>query len=85
MGAAPTASQRAAIVHGRRRLVPCVCCLDGEYGLNDIAMGVPCVLGSQGVESIIELSLNEQERRAFDESAAMIRKDLEALRDLPSS
>jgi malate dehydrogenase len=68
-----------AIVHGRRRIMPAVAILDGEYGLSDMAMGVPCVLGDEGVDSIIELPLTENEQQMFDESAAAIRKDIDLL------
>ncbi len=68
-----------AIVHGRRRILPAVAILDGEYGLKDMAMGVPCVLGAKGVEKVIELPLNAQEQAMFDESAAAIMKDINSL------
>ena len=76
---APGASVAAmvdAISHGRRRLLPCVCILDGEYGQADIAMGVPCILGASGVESIVELPLNEAEQRLFKASAEQVRGDI---------
>lgn len=79
---APAAAVTAmvdAIVHGRKRIMPAVAILQGEYGLNDMAMGVPCVLGDNGVESIIELPLNSVEQKMFDESAAAIRKDIDSL------
>lgn len=69
-----------AIVHDRRRVMPAVAILDGEYGYNKMAMGVPCVLGATGVERIIELSLNDREQKMFDESATAIRKDIDSLR-----
>ena len=69
-----------SIVHGRKRIMPAVAILQGEYGLHDIAMGVPCVLGDRGVESIIELPLNAAEKKMFDESAAAIRKDIDSLK-----
>ncbi len=68
-----------AIVHGRKRIMPAVAILQGEYGLHNMAMGVPCVLGDRGVESIIELPLNEVEQKMFDESSAAIRQDIDSL------
>jgi len=68
-----------AIVYGRKRIMPAVAILQGEYGLHDMAMGVPCVLGDKGVESIIELPLNEIEQKMFDESATAIRQDIDSL------
>ncbi len=68
-----------AIVHGRKRIMPAVAILQGEYGLHEMAMGVPCVLGDKGVESIIELPLNETEQKMFDDSATAIRQDIDSL------
>jgi malate dehydrogenase len=68
-----------AIAHGRNRILPAVAILDGEYGLSNMAMGVPCVLGERGVERIIELPLNAEEQQMFDHSAAAIRKDIDSL------
>jgi len=79
---APAAAVTAmvdAIVHGRKRIMPAVAILQGEYGLTDMAMGVPCVLGDKGVESIIELPLSNTEQKMFDDSAAAIRKDIDSL------
>lgn len=70
-----------AIVHDRKRVMPTVAILDGEYGHSQMAMGVPCVLGSKGVERIIELSLNDLEQQMFDESVIAIRRDIDSLRD----
>ena len=68
-----------AICHNRRRLLPCVALLEGEYGESDIAMGVPCVLGARGLETVVELPLNAEERLAFERSAAAVRADIERL------
>lgn len=69
-----------AIVHGRRRIMPAVAILQGEYGQSDMAMGVPCVLSDTGVEKIIELPLNDKEQAMFDESVASIRTDINSLK-----
>ena len=79
---AAVAAMVDAIAHNRRRLLPCVVLLEGEYGESDIAMGVPCVLSEKGVESIVELDLNERERADFDRSAAAVRADIERLRTI---
>lgn len=68
-----------AIVRGRRRVMPAVAILEGEYGQHDIAMGVPCVLGSKGIERIIELPLNDIEQNMFDRSVKAIRLDINNL------
>jgi len=62
-----------AIVHNKNRLLPCISMLDGEYGQTDIAIGVPVVLGKNGVEKIIELDFNADEKKSFDASAKAIK------------
>jgi len=69
-----------AIVRDRKRMIPCSIYLEGEYGQKDVCVGVPIVLGGGGMERIIELPLNEQERSAFTASAAAVREMLSALR-----
>jgi malate dehydrogenase len=73
--AAATAQMVEAIVKDKRRLVPCAAYCQGEYGVGGYYVGVPVVLGSGGVQRIIELKLNEQERADFDKSVAAV-KDL---------
>jgi malate dehydrogenase len=68
-----------AISHDRKRILPCVCVLDGEYGEHDVTVGVPAVLGSQGVERVIELDLNEMEMAAFRHSLHGIRASIDLL------
>jgi malate dehydrogenase len=80
---APGASIAAmvdAISHNRRRLLPCVAILQGEYGQEDIAMGVPCVLDERGLAEVVVLDLTEDETRAFRESAAAVMRDIGRLK-----
>jgi malate dehydrogenase len=65
-----------AILKDKRRLIPSCVMLDGEYGLKDICFGVPTILGANGVEKIIELKLNAEEKAAFDKSAASVAKTI---------
>lgn len=58
-----------AIVKDQKRVLPCTVLLDGEYGQNDVCLGVPIVIGKNGVEKIIELDLNQEEKADFDNSA----------------
>lgn len=69
-----------AVVWDEKRLIPCSVYLDGEYGERDVCIGVPVVLGAGGVERIIELPLNDQERSAFKASVAAVREQLAALK-----
>ena len=71
-----------AIVHNRQRILPTVCLLQGEYGHEDIAIGVPAVLGRNGVENIIQLNMNKEEQLMFDNSASLIRKELNRLKSI---
>ena len=69
-----------AIGRNRHSLLPVVAILDGEYGYDNAAMGVPCVLGETGVVRVLEISLTEEERGQFDASLAGI---LEHIKRLP--
>ncbi|HHO59196.1 MAG TPA: malate dehydrogenase [Thiotrichales bacterium] len=80
--AASVAEMVDAIVHNRQRILPTVCLLDGEYGHSDIAIGVPAMLGQNGVEDIIELEMTDAESDMFNQSAAIVRNDLKLLKTL---
>src|SRR3990170_158263 len=70
-----------AILRDRKRLIPCSVYLEGEYGERNVCIGVPVVLGRGGVERIIELPLNDQERAAkgVGRGGAEAHRDPEAL------
>jgi len=55
-------------------VLPCTALLEGEYGIDGLYMGVPVKLGSTGIEEIVELDLNDQERAWLDESSAAVRE-----------
>ncbi|HEY3242324.1 MAG TPA: malate dehydrogenase [Phycisphaerae bacterium] len=57
-----------SILNNRRRVLPCSACLNGEYGQKDIWVGVPVILGRNGIEKIIEIPLQPEERAAFDKT-----------------
>jgi malate dehydrogenase len=57
----------------KKRLLPCAAHLKGEYGLNDLYVGVPCVIGAGGVERIVEIELGAEERGMFDHSVNSVR------------
>ncbi len=65
-----------AIGHDRRRILPCVAVLEGEYGQDDVAVGIPAVLSRQGVERVIELPLTPEETRLFGNSVGQVKADL---------
>jgi malate dehydrogenase len=62
-----------AIVLDRKRLLPCSAWLEGEFGLNDVYCGVPCLLGRNGLERIVEITLTDAERTALHASAEAVR------------
>ena len=68
-----------AIVQNKHRVLPCISLLQGEYDQEDIAIGVPIVLGANGVEKIIELDFNQQEKTAFDISIQAIRATIDKI------
>lgn len=80
--AAAAVAMAASILNDERRLMPCACLLNGEYGIEGLYMGVPTVLGARGVERIVELPLDTEARIAMQKTAGAIEDDLEAMRGL---
>lgn len=68
-----------AILKDKKRVVPCCCLLEGEYGVDGLYVGVPCVLGASGVERIIEIELTDEERKQFDASVEHVRTLVEQI------
>jgi len=71
-----------AIVKNKRRILPCAAWLQGEYGMRDLYLGVPCMLGENGLELIIEVELDHEERAALENSAEHVRSIVAALKAL---
>jgi malate dehydrogenase len=63
-----------SIMLDEKRVLPCTACLEGEYGIEDLYMGVPVKLGAGGIEEIVELDLSEEEQRLLRESADAVRE-----------
>src|SRR5690606_546127 len=79
---APAASlvvMAEAILKDQRRILPSIAYLEGDYGYHDIYLGVPTILGGNGIEEIIELELTEEEKAALDKSADSVKKVLDVL------
>jgi malate dehydrogenase len=68
-----------AILKDQRRVIPTIAYLEGEYGYEGIYLGVPTILGANGIEKIIELELTEDEKKALDKSAEAVRNVMGAL------
>jgi malate dehydrogenase len=71
-----------AFLHDEKRLVPCAAFLRGEYGYKDLYIGVPAILGGAGVEKVVEIALEEEEKRMLDNSAKAVRELIEASKRL---
>ena len=69
-----------AILTGRNRVMSVSTCLSGEYGFSDVSIGVPVVLGKNGVEKIIELTLSDQSKERFDKSVAVVKEAISGLK-----
>ena len=63
-----------AICCDQKKMFPCSALLEGEFGLNDISIGVPCILGVNGIEKIVEIELNDSEKTKLIKSAEGVRK-----------
>ncbi|HLO85325.1 MAG TPA: malate dehydrogenase [Nostocaceae cyanobacterium] len=71
-----------SIILNQSRLLPIATHLQGEYGLNDVVIGVPCRLGIEGIESILELSLSEEERAALQTSADLVKRNIHQAQEI---
>ena len=79
---ASAASVVDAIINDQKKMIPCSAYLEGEYGHNDIFIGVPCIIGRNGIEGILELELNEEEKALFDASEAAVAKTTAILKEI---
>jgi malate dehydrogenase len=77
--AAATAQMVEAIVRDKKRLIPCAAYCDKEYGVGGYFVGVPVILGSAGVERVVELKLTSQEQADFKKSVAAVKELVEAM------
>jgi malate dehydrogenase len=62
-----------SILNDQKRMIPCSVLLEGEYGQSDICIGVPCIIGKNGLEQIVEIDLNDAEKALFAKSADAVR------------
>jgi malate dehydrogenase len=72
----------ASILNDERRLLPCACLLNGEYGFEGVYTGVPAILGKNGVEKIVELPMPTESRIQMQKTVGAVQEDINALRDL---
>ena len=71
-----------SILHDQKKVIPCCVSLEGEYGQNDICIGVPVVIGKNGVEEILDYKLNDEEIALFEKSAAAVRGTNDVLKEI---
>ncbi len=69
---AAAAQVAAAVIHDQKKMITCSALLEGEYGEKDLCIGVPCILGRNGIEKIVEFDLNDEEKALFAKSAAAV-------------
>ncbi len=82
---APAASAIAmaeSYLHDKRRVLPCAAQLNGQYGVKDIYVGVPVVIGANGVEKIVEIALDPEEKQMFEKSVASVQTLVEACKTI---
>ncbi len=73
-----------AIVHDRKRILPCSTMVSGQYGIDDVFIGVPVKIGKNGVEEILEINLDKPELEALRQSASIVESNCRNLTDLLS-
>ncbi len=83
--AAATAQMVEAVLRDKKRLIPCAAYCDREYGVGGYYVGVPVVLGAGGVERIVELQLDAEEKAEFDKSVAAVKQLIETMNRLMGS
>jgi malate dehydrogenase len=71
-----------SIINDQRRMIPCSVLLEGEYQQDDLCIGVPCIIGKNGLESIVDVQLNATEQEKFNQSSAAVKTMNKALEDV---
>ena len=71
-----------SILNDQKKMIACSVMLDGEYGQSDICIGVPCIIGKNGVEEILSINLNDSEKELFAKSATAVRSMNDALTNI---
>jgi malate dehydrogenase len=80
--AAAAIAMTEAYLKDKKRVLPCAALLNGEYGMKDLYVGVPVVIGKGGIERIVEVQMNAEEKAAFDKSCVAVRELVEAAKKL---
>jgi malate dehydrogenase len=80
--AASAVQMAEAILRDQKRILPCAVELHGEYGVKDLFIGVLCKLGGKGMESVIEIKLNDEEKKGLDHSVKAVQELVAALKKI---
>jgi malate dehydrogenase len=80
--AAGAIAMAEAYLLDQKRLLACAALLDGQYGYRDLYLGVPVVVGAGGLEKIVDIGLNADEKAALEKSAASVRKVVEVVKNV---
>ena len=80
--AAAAIQMAESYLRDKKRLLPCAAALNGEYGLKDIYVGVPVIIGANGVEKVIEIQMDAEERAMFDNSVNAVRTLIDAVKNI---
>lgn len=72
----------AAVINDQKKMIPCSASLEGEYGMHDITIGVPCIIGKNGIEKIVEFKLSQEETEKLHASEEAVRKTTAVLHEL---
>ena len=79
---AAAAAVADSVINDQKKMIPCSAYLEGEYGYNDITIGVPCIIGKNGIEKIVEIELNDAEKALFTASEEAVAKTTAILREI---
>ena len=79
---AAAAAVADSVINDQKKMIPCSAYLEGEYGYNDITIGVPCIIGKNGIEKIVEIELNEAEKALFTASEEAVAKTTAILKEI---
>ena len=71
-----------SVINDQKKMIPCSAYLEGEYGYNDITIGVPCIIGKNGIEKIVEIELNDAEKALFAASEEAVAKTTGILKEI---
>jgi malate dehydrogenase len=78
-------SMAEAFLKDKKRVLPCAAHLSGQYGVDNLYVGVPCVLGAGGVERVVEIDLNDEAKKNFQVSVDAVKELLEACKQIDGS